>query len=145
MPVNNGRSTPTQRGAKRIYENIFDRYTDKKYMYVCIYLYKYIYTYLFTYIRYMYISNITHVNITNYLEISFQSVSDSVLVQQQQHVTSRNQSQPAGSWSVGTSRSRLGTVGTNRRKETVGTRQNRAEPVSPRVFWRKVLFRFLTD
>lgn len=53
-----------------------------------MYLYKYIYTHLFTYKPYMYISNITHVNITNYSKISFQSVSDSELVQQQQHVTS---------------------------------------------------------
>lgn len=57
---------------------------------IYIYLYKYIYTHLFTYKPYMYISNITHVNITNNLKISFQSVSDSELVQQQQHVTSLN-------------------------------------------------------
>lgn len=101
----------------------------------------------------MYISNITHVNITNYLEISFQSVSDSVLVQQQQRVTSRNRSQPVESWSVGTSRNRLETVGTNRKKQTVGTSQNRAEPVgtgqSARFFffffWHKVLNIFWQD
>lgn len=75
MPVNNGRSTATQRGAKRIYENIFDRYTDKKYMYVYIYINTFPPAYLHTY-PYMYIRTITHVNITNYLEISFQSVSE---------------------------------------------------------------------
>lgn len=77
-------------------------------------------------------------NITNYLEISFQSVSDSVLVQQQQRVTSRNRSQPVESWSVGTSRNRLETVGTNRKKqrkkkqsEQVRIGRNQSEPVSP--------------
>lgn len=130
MPVNNGRSTSTQRGAKRSYENIFDRYTDKKYIYV----YKYIYAHLFTYVLYMYISNITHVNITNYLKIFFQSVSDSLFVQQQQHATGRNRSQPVGNWSLGTSRNQLQTVGTNRkRKEKVGASQKRAKPVSPCV------------
>lgn len=54
----------------------------------------------------MYISNITHVNITNYLKISFQSVSGSLLVQQQQQQqkqpgTSLNQLQQVKHWSVG--------------------------------------------
>lgn len=131
MPVNNGRSTPTQRGAKRIYENIFDRYTDKKYMYVYIYINTFTPTYLHTYPICTLVTSL--VNITNYVEISFQSVSDPVLVQQQQHVTSRNRSQPVESWSVGTSRNRVETVGTNRKKrrkkKTVGTSQNWAEPV----------------
>lgn len=99
----------------------------------------------------MYISNITHVNITNYLEISFQSVSDSVLVQQQQRVTSRNRPQPVESWSVGTSRNRLETVGTNRKKnsrnksESGGTSRNRSVRKVLLFFWHKVLNIFWQD
>lgn len=137
MPANNGRSTTTQRGAKRIYENIFDRYTDKKYMY--IYLYKYIYTHLFTSEPYMYISNITHVNITNYLKISFQSVSDSVLVQQQ-HVTSWNQLQQVENWSGGICQASWKQSEPKKKtknkqtKKTVRTGRNQSELASPHLF-----------